>query len=203
MDWPALHLPGGRDNPLYKTFPKRDPYMMTVTPTGYVALIMSGSTRRRASDTGKTDFPRWFQSSLARDWSRPRYIIQLTYLFAGDFLVVDPDVPLDPTLPPETKAMSTNPTPLKRTAASVAEETLRAIHDCFAKPPVRYRIPATKIRANYQKVEALCAKAIAAHPVAPDLWIIRNRRIIAQLGLWKFTSEPPTTNARSTKQKPH
>ncbi len=114
VDWPALHLPDGRDNPLYKTFPKRDPYMMTMTPTGYVALIMSGSTRKRATDTGKTDFERWFQSTLARDWSRQRYTTQLTSLFAGDFLVADPEGPFDPTLPPEIKAIATSQRPLKR-----------------------------------------------------------------------------------------
>jgi len=189
VDWPALHLPDGRDHPLYKTFPKRDPYMMTMTPTGYVALIMSGSTRKRATDTGKTDFERWFQSTLARDWSRQRYVTQLTSLFAGDFLVADPEGPFDPTLPPEIKALSENPAPLKRTATSVPEETLNAIQDCFPLPPVRYRMPVAEIRANYQKAEALCAKAIAAHPDAPDLWIVRNRRIVAQLGLWKLTSD--------------
>lgn len=31
VDWPALHLPGGREIPLYKTFPQRDPYIMTMT----------------------------------------------------------------------------------------------------------------------------------------------------------------------------
>jgi hypothetical protein len=86
VDWPALHLPGGRDNPYYKAFPQKDPAMLTMTPTGYVALIMSGSTRRRASDTGKTDFTRWFQSALARDWSQERYGNQLTSLFAGGLL---------------------------------------------------------------------------------------------------------------------
>ena len=164
--------------------------MMTMSPTGQVALVMSGSTRRRVTDTGKTDFDRWFGSSLARDWSRPRYIAQLTSLIAGDFLVADPGEPFDPALPPEVKALSTSPAPLKRTAASVPEETLRAIQACFAEPPVRYRLPAYEIVANYQKAEALCAKAIAAHSAAPDLWIVRNRRIIAQLGLWKISGGP-------------
>ncbi|MDG2221901.1 MAG: hypothetical protein P8L85_10995 [Rubripirellula sp.] len=189
VEWPALHLPGGRNNALYKTFPKRDPYMMTMSPTGYVALIMSGATRKRASDNGKTDFDRWFQSSLARDWSRPRYITQLNSIFAGDFLVVDPQDPFDPALPPEIKALSIDPKPLARTSASVPEETLRAIQACLPAPPIRYRMSAQEIRSAYERSDQLCAKAIADHPAAPDLWIVRNRRIIAQLGLWKLTSD--------------
>lgn len=189
VEWPALHLPGGRDNPFYKTFPRRDPYMMTLSPTGYAALIMAGSTRRKVTDTGKTDFSRWFQSSLARDWSRERYTAQLNSLFAGDFFVTDPEGEFDPALPPEVKALSATPTPLERSANSVPDEVLRAIQECFVKPPVRYRLSSSEIRANYQKAEELCAKAIESHPDAPDLWIVRNRRIVAQLGLWKLTNQ--------------
>jgi tetratricopeptide (TPR) repeat protein len=191
VEWPALHLPGGRDNPFYKTFPRRDPYMMTLSPTGYAALIMAGSTRRKVTDTGKTDFSRWFQSSLARDWSRERYTAQLNSLFAGDFFITDPEGEFDPALPPEVKALSATPTPLERSANSVPDEVLRAIQECFVKPPVRYRLSSSEIRANYQKAEELCAKAIESHPDAPDLWIVRNRRIVAQLGLWKLTNQHP------------
>ena len=193
VDWTALHLPGGRDNPIYKTFARRDPAIMTLSPTGYAALIMSGATRKLSGTTGPRDYSRWFGSSLAREWTKPRYVNHLTSLFVGDFLVVDPEGPFDPTLPPEIKALSPNttdnPVRLKRTAASLPEETLRALQDCFPAPPLRYRMPLEEIRSSYQKAEELCGQAIAAHPDAPDLWIVRNRRVIAQLGLWKLTAD--------------
>lgn len=193
VEWPALHLPGGRGNPLYKTFAKSDSALVTLTPTGYAALVMSGSTRTREGDSGPRDFERWFQSSLARDWSRPRYAQQLTSLFVGEFLIVDPEGPMDPTLPPEIKALAgpglDNPAQLKRSESSVPVETLGAIQDCFALPPLRYRMPVAEVRAGYEKAEDLCAKAISTHSNAPDLWIVRNRRIVAQLGLWKLTSD--------------
>lgn len=193
VDWSVLHLPGGRNNPLYQTFVKRDPAMLTLSPTGYAALVMSGATRKLSgTNTGARDYARWFNSSLAREWTRPHVVNQLTSLFVGDFFVVDPEGPFDPALPPEIKALSSaeraKPTPLNRTAASVPEETLRTIQDCFPLPPLRYRLPLEEIRSSYAKVEELCAKAIAAHPEAPDLWIVRNRRIVAQLGLWKVTT---------------
>ncbi len=189
VEWPALHLPGGRENPIYKTFPRRDPYMMTLSPTGYAALIMAGSTRRKVTDTGKTDFSRWFQSSLARDWSRERYTAQLNSLLAGDFLVTDPEGEFNPSLPPEIKALSATPTPLDRSADCVPDNVLHDIQKCFVKPPLRYRLASSEIRGNYEKAEELCAQAIAAHSNAPDLWIVRNRRIAAQLGLWKLTND--------------
>jgi hypothetical protein len=42
---------------------------------------------------------------------------------------------------------------------------------------------------NYEKADFLCRKAISSHPNAPDLWIVRNRRIVALLGLWKLKGE--------------
>ena len=193
VDWPALHLPGGRENPLYKTFPRSDPYLMTLSPTGYAALIMSGSTRKKKGSDGKTDYSRWFQSSLARDWSRDRYIAQLTSIFAGDFFVVDPTGPFDPNLPPEIKtgfpvSPASNPEK-ERDANLVPADVLQAIQACFVKAPQRYRLTTAEVRSNYLKVEELCAKAIAEFPDAPDLWIVRNRRIVAQLGLWKLRND--------------
>ncbi|NNC87048.1 MAG: hypothetical protein HKN82_01155, partial [Akkermansiaceae bacterium] len=57
--------------------------------------------------------------------------------------------------------------------------------ECFIDPPFRYRTPHDQIIANYEKADGLCRAAIAAHPDAPDLWIVRNRRIAALMGLWK------------------
>ena len=192
VDWPALHLPGGRDNSYYKAFPQKDPAILTMTPTGYVALIMSGSTRRRASDTGKTDFTRWFQSALARDWSQERYGNQLTSLFAGDFFVVDTEGPFSPNLPPEIKAgfpVSPASNGDEDSAEDlVPEETLHAIQGCFVQAPLRYRMSAEEVRDAYQSIEDLCGQAIVDFADARDLWIVRNRRIVAQLGLWKLSS---------------
>jgi hypothetical protein len=44
--------------------------------------------------------------------------------------------------------------------------------------------------ANYEKAEKLCDEAVRQHPAAPDLWIVRNRRIIALLGMWTLAGEP-------------
>ena len=47
LDWPALKLPGGREHAIYKTYARRDPSIITVSPTGYAALFMSGGRRSR------------------------------------------------------------------------------------------------------------------------------------------------------------
>lgn len=188
VDWPALHLPGGRGSSTYQAFAKRDPAIVTLSPTGYAALIMSGATRKVSGTTEALDYERWFNSSLARQWTKPRYVNQLGSLFAGDFLVLDVGGDFEPTLPPEIKATH-QPVKLARSESSVPEETLRAIQDSFVRPPVRYRLGIEEIRASYLKVDELCRKAIAAYPGAPDLWIVRNRRVIAQLGLWKVTAD--------------
>ncbi len=191
VDWPALHLPGGREHAVYKAYARSDPKMMSVTPTGQTALVMSGVGRVRLLEDGTPDFQRLFSSALARGWSDEEYSVQLSALMSGDFLVFDPQGSIDPTRPPELKAaaMGGEIKPLKRTANSVPEETLQAIQQCFVAPPQRYRLSYLEAKRQYAKAVELCRKAIAAHPSAPDLWIVRNRLIIAQLGLWKTTGQ--------------
>ncbi len=186
LDWPALQLQGGRDHPIYKTYCRHDPRVVTVSPTGYAAIFMTSSRRSRGYD-------RNLQSMLARQWTQPRYNSQLQSMFAGEFLVMDPQGIFDHAAPPEWKAVaagdSVTADKLARTAGSVPDDELRAIQACFIDPPARYRTPFSQMRANYEKADALCRGAIASHPSAPDLWVVRNRRIVALLGLWKLKGE--------------
>jgi len=185
-DWQVLRLPDGRKNPIYGAYVRSDPRILTVSPTGYTALIMSGSTRQKANSDGEPDYGRMFGSSLARSWTDPRYVAQLSSLMAGDFLVLDPEGAMDPTRPPELKSVATQP--LTRTPACVPEETLRVIEDAFVAPPRRYRLTHGEASASYAKVVELSRRTIAEHPAAPDLWIVRNRLMVALLGLWKTDS---------------
>lgn len=186
-DWQVLRLPGGKENPVYKAYVRSDPRILTVSPTGYTALIMAGTTRQKEETDGEPDYTRLFGSSLARSWTNPRYVAQLSYLMAGDFLVFDPEGEIDPARPPEIKAISA--APLTRAANAVPEETLRAIQGCFIAPPQRYRLSQGEIIAGYAKAVELSRKVIADHPQAPDLWIVRNRLIVALLGLWKAEAD--------------
>ncbi len=192
VNWQVLHLPGGKKNPIYNAFVREDPRILTMSPTGYTALIMAGSGRAtKAQPDGTPDYGQMLGSSLARSWTQPNYVMQLSSLFAGDFLVFDPEGKLDPTCPPELKAFAKGekPQPLARVATSVPEETLRAIQDSFVAPPLRYRLSHADARASYGKAIELCRKAIKDHPPAPDLWIVRNRLIIALMGLWKTDAD--------------
>jgi len=183
LDWPALHLPGGRDSPIYQAYARVDPKFVTVSPTGIASLFQTGGNMH-----GK-GFERWIGSSTARKWVDPGYFTKLQSLASAEFLILDPKSAFDPAAPPELKALSAASTTgkplLERTARSVPEQTLRAIQDCFIAPPKRYSTPHADVLAGYQKAEKLCAQAIEAHPNAPDLWLVRNRRMVALSGLWK------------------
>jgi hypothetical protein len=128
-----------------------------------------------------------FRRATIRGWNMDAYALNLAAMMTGDFLVFDPETTLDPARPPELKAaaMSATVTPLERNADSVPEETLIAIQSCLIAPPHRYHAGIAGIRAGYGKMVDLCRQAIADHPNAPDLWIVRNRLIIGLLGLWK------------------
>jgi hypothetical protein len=183
LDWPALKMPKGQDNPIYQTYVKRDtPTVLIVSPTGYVALYLSGGRSDRT-------YERRLQSMLSRAWTKPRYASQLQSVYSGEYLVMDPQGDFDPASPPEYKSIASGDAAkqdkLSRPAASVPEVKLRAIQACFINPPFRYRTPYDQVIANYEKADGLCRGAIAAHPDASDLWLVRNRRISALMGLWK------------------
>jgi len=105
-----------------------------------------------------------------------RYLAQLQSLFVGEFLVGGSRT-RDPRL------ATSDPDPMTRDA-------LQAIRACFGMPPFRYRLKPAQALANYRKAEKLCAAAIKQHPAAPDLWRVRNRRIIALMGMWNLAREP-------------
>jgi hypothetical protein len=44
-NWQCLHLPGGRENPVYKAYARRDPLLVRTSSTGQVALVMDGLQR--------------------------------------------------------------------------------------------------------------------------------------------------------------
>ena len=167
LDWPAIKLPGGRDHPIFKTYVRWDPKVITVSPNGYAAIFMSGGRSSRG-------YERNLQSMQARSWTNPLYTSQLQSIYAGEFLVVDPSEPFDPAAPAELKVRSNATQTLPQTANSVPEEKLRAIDACFVKPPMRYQLPPDEAIANYRKADKLCVEAISAHPDASDLWIVRK-----------------------------
>ncbi|HEX5790535.1 MAG TPA: hypothetical protein VFY13_05245 [Luteolibacter sp.] len=214
VDWKALRLPGGKSNPVYDAYARSAQRIVIMSPTGIAALLMPESGGGSApSPVAVPDFTRSFQSFLAREWTYPRYLSQLTSLAIGEFLVIDPEAGIDPARPPELKAAAKGGEvqPLKRDSSCVPDEVLRAIQACFVAPPTRYnlplvesgpkahpveegyplsqRFPRPETRANYAKAVELCRKAMADHASAPDLWIVRNRLIIALMGLWKCDSD--------------
>lgn len=183
LDWPALKLPDGRDHLIYKTYARRDPSIITVSPTGYAALFMSGGRRSRG-------YERNLQSMLARVWTKAHYTGQLQSMFTGECLIVNPTGDFDPVAPPEWKAVGSNKSvpvaSLTRTNTSVPVKVLASIQACFIKTPLRYRSPLEEVRRGFKEAVALCRQAIAEHADAEDLWIVRNRQIIALLGLWQL-----------------
>ena len=186
LDWPALRMEGGKENPIYKAYCRFHPRVLRISPTGYAAMFLTSSRAGRG-------YERNLQSWLARQWTRADYNSHLQSIFAGEFLIIPTEDSFDPAAPPEWKAATTKESAaskkLKRTDSSVPDEHLKEIQACFIAPPVRYVTPYDQVLENYKKADSLCRKAISSYPAAPDLWIVRNRRIVALLGLWKLKGE--------------
>ena len=192
LDWTVMRLPGGKKSQAFRTYGRNDPIGVLVNAYGHTILVPSSMNAAAQAKLGVRGVALQIPT-LTRRLDDARYLSQLQSLLIGDALVVAPDGRLDAAMPPELKMLSTGKdagAKLARTAESVPAETLRAIQKCFLPAPFRYRLTTAEARVNYDKAEKLCGEAINKHPTAPDLWIVRNRRIIALLGMWNLAGEP-------------
>ncbi|MBT3199721.1 MAG: hypothetical protein HN350_07375, partial [Phycisphaerales bacterium] len=168
LDWTLMRLGGGKNSQIYRTYAQRDPLGILVNAYGHTllasALAKYGRGQHATIEQVVSD------NAIAHD----RFLAQLQSLFIGDFLALD-------------IGSTGKQGPV---AGSVPAKTLAAIQACFTVAPFRYRITSAQALANYTKAEKLCRDAIKQYPKAPDLWRVRNRRIIALLGMWNTATEP-------------
>lgn len=162
LKWAALHLPGGKKSQAFRTYGRREPVSILVNAYGYTLLSPTENYGR--GHGGKVNPYRFDDVRITSE----RYLAQLQSLFIGDFLVANREIP---------------------TTGELAGP-LRAIQDCFVSAPLRYRLTRDEALGNYGKALELCADAITKHPQDPNLWRVRNRRIIALLGMWKTAADP-------------
>jgi len=167
LDWHAMHLPDGERNVAYQAYGASHPVALFVNAFGYTVLNPFGVNPDAHVGVMRIDGG-FFKISGSR-LSHDRYLAQLQSFFIGDFLITDTEGTSTPSLPPEP---------------------LDAIQACFVAPPYRYRLTREDALANYRKAETLCRETIAQHANAPDLWVVRNRRIVTLLGLWNLVCDP-------------
>lgn len=160
MNWPCLHLPGGRENHIFKVYGGNDPFLLRLSATAQAAIFMGGVRRNR--EDGSANYENTLNSYMARKWTKPVYSSQLRALSAGEFLIFDP---------------------LKGDSALPA--SIQPIQACFVAPPMRHQLSHQDQVANYRKAVDLCRKAIVTGSNDGDLWRIRDRLIVALMGLWK------------------
>jgi len=169
----ALHLPGGRRNSAYKAYARRDPAAIFFNAQGH-APLNAGQMVPWSANAGP-GLGMWLDDE--------RYVGQLRSLFIGDFLVGSGE------WPSFAKATAGRQVASGEEASQLTSE-LQAIQSCFTLPPLRYRLTRKAELGDYRRAEKLCAAAILQHPAAPDLWRVRNRRIIALIGMWNLAREP-------------
>jgi hypothetical protein len=186
LDWHAMHLPDGRRNIAYQAYGAGDPVSLFVNAFGYTVLNPFGANPDAFVGVMSLDGG-IFKISEAR-LSHDRYLAQLQSLFIGDFLVTEGASP-NTQIPEHPNTQGIPKSELPKQAQQPAPKW-QAIQSCFVPPPFRYRLTREEALANYTKAEKLCKEAIAQHADAPDLWVVRNRRIVALLGLWNLICDP-------------
>ena len=171
LNWTVMHLPGGKKSQTYRAYVARDPVGILVNAYGHALLEPDLLKAGEQANLGVRGVPPVI-STIDQRLDNPRFLSQLQSFLVGDILVAEPGI---------------KPA---RTVGSIPAEMRQAIQEFFPKAPFRYRLTMVEALANYEKAESLCAEAIRQHPAAPDLWFVRNRRIIALLGMWNLTGEP-------------
>ena len=177
LDWHAMHLPGGKRNVSYQAYGAGVPMAIFVNAFGYTVLNPFGASPDtqgwRSVDGGV------FKISESR-LSHDRYLAQLQSLFIGEFLVAEESE--------HRGERDEHPTTnIQQPTSKLGSDKLQT---CFVPPPLRYRLTREEALANYEKAEKLCREAIAQHADASELLAVRNRRIIALLGMWNLACDP-------------
>ena len=167
----ALHLPGGKANPACRAYALTDPGAIFVNSQGHVFLQWGQRLPWPGPEPARGNEPPKPGPGLGMWLDDERYVAQLRSLFIGDFLVAGAEA-----------------APLRN--ASIPEDTHREMQSSFTPPPFRYRLAREAELDGYRRLEELCADAVRNHPAAPDLWVVRNRRIIALMGMWNLAGEP-------------
>ena len=203
----ALHLPGGKSNPTFTTYVSQAPEALIVNAHGHALLETApgliGRMTLVPAITGqdnsgkKSDIRQTSQATPAGSFlDSPRYTAQMQSLFIGDFLIQNPGAAFQAAKPPEY--LTGEDLSNARTPESVPEDVLASIQAGFTPPPERYRLSIKDALAGYTKVDQLCQAAIKAHSAAPDLWLVRNRRIIALQGMWLLSGDARHLDAAVT-----
>jgi len=184
LDWTALRAPGGRRSQVYRVYAGKDPLAMRVNAHGHTFLDRT-LARSRVTDRSVNTVPTLPLPTIEQNLDDARYLAQLQSLLVGDFLVGSGKGRVASGKGGEVGVIS-------HPASRVADlaSNLKAIQSCFVAPPFRYRLTTKEALANYRKAEDLCRHAIERYPDSPDLRPVRDRRIIALLGLWKLTCDP-------------
>lgn len=170
LDWTAMLLPGGRRSQTYRVVARQDPIAVRANAHGHAFLPST-------LIDSLTD-----EMSMEQNLDDSRYLAQLRSLLVGDFLVAAGDAVEDANDDDDDDAA--------RAGTRVPARTLEAIQECFVMAPLRYRLTPEEALESYRRAEQLCRGALARHPGATDLWRVRNRRIVARMGMWKLALEP-------------
>lgn len=192
LNYPQVYRGQGASDPFFLLFGDATlPSVAYIRPNGHSAAIIK---ERGRDDIG------W-----AAPMDKEPAALALTFLRSGEFIVTRPVGPTNPKAPPELgtpekarMAMSKLKGPL------IPAETLQSIQECFTVPPRRYRLgdpitgrydrpdrePAARL---YETAIERCEQAIEKHPEAADLFLVRNRLMVALVGLGIIRTDPSLT----------
>jgi len=166
----VMKLPGGKNSETFRTYALESPQAILINEFGRTISEPKQEDQGFVGYEGKLKerVPFAYTELLP---SNARYQMQLQSLLNGDFFAQD-----DKDLPVKGSALPIH--------------VMSDILPLIPSAPFRYRLTPEAAFKNYSKIEALSSAAIEQHSVSPELWRVRNYRIIALMGIWRHTRKP-------------
>lgn len=206
LNWPAMHLPNGRESLTYRAYATEDGIANYVNAYGHT-IVKPGHPTLDAQKgfRGETVSQSYFLDDARV--SHQRYLSHMRFLFSGEFLVFGSLETEHSSLPPDIfeavvvdhNHSEGNSLRTPSTVHSVNHATLHLgdlqsgldeLQSSFTPIPHRLRESDQASIDRYKRINHLSLELIRKHPKHPLLWTIRNRRMIALMALRYLTFKP-------------
>ena len=191
MDWHSMYLPDGKENVYFQAYGGGYPMAFFVSPFGYTVLNPFG--QNVDGRVGVHGIHGGVYKISETRLSHERYLAQLQSIMIGEFLIKESEASLDLFNSPEvetTKEENEKNPKEGALSTSTLKSKLVLIQNEFLPAPFRFRISKEEVLNRYHRVIKLSEEAIEKFPNARELVSVRNRKMIAHLGLWNLLCHP-------------
>lgn len=193
LDWVPIKVPGGINNPLFLSIGGSGHFAAIVIPPHGMANY--GSTYNLHGHRHQYSIGHAYNHSRLKS----EELELLRSLMIGEFFILNSTGDSEIEYPPELKEFDAKTNLNKKVKLvqgdhAIPNDVLSEIQGCFINHPQRYSKDSKKIMSLYKRAIELSDNALQEYENSEASWFVQNRRMIALLGLWRYTGDPSYVN---------